>query len=150
MLELEAGLHTGHSSSAGQKSRGMSVAVPAAATMWAYRFLAPADAKKFSQCEIGYIPRRTPDRLLLYIDQWEELYAQAPSPIAGEQGAARHATDINRFIDLLLNASLGPGYANGLMPTGRSCAHAPQSCSPRQHGTNMDNVRICCCPPASS
>src|SRR5262245_23626282 len=35
-----------------------------------------------------------PDRLLLYIDQWEELYAQA-----------QHTADVNRFIDLLLNAS---------------------------------------------
>jgi hypothetical protein len=35
-----------------------------------------------------------PDRLLLYIDQWEELYAQA-----------QHTADANRFIDLLLNAS---------------------------------------------
>jgi hypothetical protein len=45
-----------------------------------------------------------PDRLLLYIDQWEELYAQAPSP-AEKDRAARHTADVNRFIDLLLNAS---------------------------------------------
>jgi energy-coupling factor transporter ATP-binding protein EcfA2 len=35
-----------------------------------------------------------PDRLLLYIDQWEELYAQA-----------QHAADANRFINLLLTAA---------------------------------------------
>ena len=35
-----------------------------------------------------------PDRLLLYIDQWEELYAQA-----------QHAPDVNRFINLLLTAA---------------------------------------------
>jgi TPR repeat protein/energy-coupling factor transporter ATP-binding protein EcfA2 len=45
-----------------------------------------------------------PDRLLLYIDQWEELYAQAPSS-ADKQRAAEHAADVNRFIDLLLAAS---------------------------------------------
>jgi WD40 repeat protein len=45
-----------------------------------------------------------PDRLLLYIDQWEELYAQAPSNSDRER-AARHAADVNRFIDLLLNAT---------------------------------------------
>jgi len=45
-----------------------------------------------------------PDRLLLYIDQWEELYAQAPSNGDREQ-AARHATDVSCFVDLLLNAS---------------------------------------------
>jgi TIR domain len=46
-----------------------------------------------------------PDRLLLYIDQWEELYAQAPSPSVDKDQAARHTADVNRFIDLLLNAS---------------------------------------------
>ena len=45
-----------------------------------------------------------PDRLLLYIDQWEELYAQAP-PTSDKERAARHAADVNRFIDLLLNAT---------------------------------------------
>src|SRR5215471_3909115 len=45
-----------------------------------------------------------PDRLLLYIDQWEELYAQAPSSVEKDR-AARHTADVNRFIDLLLNAS---------------------------------------------
>jgi energy-coupling factor transporter ATP-binding protein EcfA2 len=46
-----------------------------------------------------------PDRLLLYIDQWEELYAQAPSPSVHKDRAGRHTADVNRFIDLLLNAS---------------------------------------------
>jgi energy-coupling factor transporter ATP-binding protein EcfA2 len=45
-----------------------------------------------------------PDRLLLYIDQWEELYAQAPSS-ADPETAARHAADVTRFIDLLLAAA---------------------------------------------
>ena len=45
-----------------------------------------------------------PDRLLLYVDQWEELYAQAPSSNA--QGRTiDSATDANRFIDLLLTAA---------------------------------------------
>jgi formylglycine-generating enzyme required for sulfatase activity len=46
-----------------------------------------------------------PDRLLFYIDQWEELYAQGPSPSVDKGQAARHAADVTRFIDLLLNAS---------------------------------------------
>ena len=46
-----------------------------------------------------------PDRLLLYIDQWEELYAQSPSPVDDPERTARHATDVNRFIDLLLKAT---------------------------------------------
>jgi energy-coupling factor transporter ATP-binding protein EcfA2/predicted nucleotide-binding protein len=45
-----------------------------------------------------------PDRLLLYIDQWEELYAQAPSSSDWER-AARHAADVNCFIDSLLVAA---------------------------------------------
>ena len=45
-----------------------------------------------------------PDRLLLYIDQWEELYAQAPSS-SDKERAGQHAADVNRFIDLLLNAA---------------------------------------------
>ena len=45
-----------------------------------------------------------PDRLLLYIDQWEELYAQALSS-SDKERAAKHAADVNRFIDLLLTAA---------------------------------------------
>jgi TPR repeat protein/energy-coupling factor transporter ATP-binding protein EcfA2 len=45
-----------------------------------------------------------PDRLLLYIDQWEELYAQGASGNDNDR-AAQHTTDVNRFIDLLLAAS---------------------------------------------
>ena len=45
-----------------------------------------------------------PDRLLLYIDQWEELYTQGPST-SDRKRAAKHAADVNRFIDLLLNAA---------------------------------------------
>jgi WD40 repeat protein/energy-coupling factor transporter ATP-binding protein EcfA2 len=45
-----------------------------------------------------------PDRLLLYIDQWEELYAQAPSG-GDPEAAARHAADVTRFVDLLLTAA---------------------------------------------
>ena len=45
-----------------------------------------------------------PDRLLLYVDQWEELYAQAPSS-SDEERAAEHAADVNRFIRLLLTAA---------------------------------------------
>jgi hypothetical protein len=45
-----------------------------------------------------------PDRLLLYVDQWEELYAQAP-PSSEKERATQHVADVNRFIDLLLTAS---------------------------------------------
>src|SRR6516162_1637245 len=45
-----------------------------------------------------------PDRLLLYVDQWEELYAQAP-PSSDRERVAQYAADVNRFIDLLLTAA---------------------------------------------
>ena len=45
-----------------------------------------------------------PDRLLLYIDQWEELYALAPAS-SDKERAGQHAADVNRFIDLLLIAA---------------------------------------------
>jgi hypothetical protein len=45
-----------------------------------------------------------PDRLLLYVDRWEELYAQASST-GGTERAAQHAVDVNRFIELLLTAA---------------------------------------------
>jgi tetratricopeptide (TPR) repeat protein len=45
-----------------------------------------------------------PDRLLLYIDQWEELYAQAPSS-GDKERAVQYAADVNRFINLLLTAA---------------------------------------------
>jgi energy-coupling factor transporter ATP-binding protein EcfA2 len=45
-----------------------------------------------------------PDRLLLYIDQWEELYARAPFS-SDKERADQHAVDVNCFIDLLLTAS---------------------------------------------
>jgi WD40 repeat protein len=41
-----------------------------------------------------------PDRLLLYVDQWEELYAQGSA-----QKDRQHGADVKRFIDLLLNAT---------------------------------------------
>jgi hypothetical protein len=46
-----------------------------------------------------------PGRLLLYIDQWEELYAQAPSASIDKERAAQHAADVDRFVDLLLTAA---------------------------------------------
>jgi WD40 repeat protein len=45
-----------------------------------------------------------PDRLLLYIDQWEELYAQGSST-SDKERSGRHVADVTRFIDLLLNAT---------------------------------------------
>ena len=43
------------------------------------------------------------DRLLLHIDQWEELYTQAHRPTAGTPKQAE--ADVARFIDLVLDAA---------------------------------------------
>jgi hypothetical protein len=42
--------------------------------------------------------------MLLYIDQWEELYARAPST-SDKERPDRYAADVTRFVDLLLNAT---------------------------------------------
>jgi hypothetical protein len=47
-----------------------------------------------------------PDRLLIYVDQWEELYAMAPP--AEDKGRAQHDADVERFIELLVASASGP------------------------------------------
>jgi energy-coupling factor transporter ATP-binding protein EcfA2 len=45
-----------------------------------------------------------PDRLLFYVDQWEELYTQATSG-GDRERAGEHSADVTRFVDLLLAAA---------------------------------------------
>jgi energy-coupling factor transporter ATP-binding protein EcfA2 len=47
-----------------------------------------------------------PDRLLIYIDQWEELYAMAPA-IEDADLHRQHSSDVERFIALLVEAASG-------------------------------------------
>jgi energy-coupling factor transporter ATP-binding protein EcfA2 len=47
------------------------------------------------------------DRLLIYVDQWEELYAMAPTSEDSEQ-RNQHSSDIEKFIELLVSAASGP------------------------------------------
>jgi len=47
-----------------------------------------------------------PDRLLVYVDQWEELYAQGA--VTANPEADRHREDAERLIELLLNATQCP------------------------------------------
>jgi len=56
-----------------------------------------------------------PDRLLLHVDEWEELYAQASWRREAE-GSILHDAHVDRFVDLLVNAA----YAAA--PTRRSAA----------------------------
>jgi energy-coupling factor transporter ATP-binding protein EcfA2 len=46
-----------------------------------------------------------PDRLLIYVDQWEELYTMAPGP-EDKEGVQKHAVDVDKFIALLVAASV--------------------------------------------
>ena len=48
-----------------------------------------------------------PDRLLIYVDQWEELYAMAPEPEDKER-ANQHSADVEKFVALLIAAASGP------------------------------------------
>ena len=45
-----------------------------------------------------------PDRLLIYVDQWEELYAMAPRP-EDQDRRQKHAKDVEKFIVLLVAAA---------------------------------------------
>ncbi len=49
-----------------------------------------------------------PDRLLIYVDQWEELYAMAP-PAEDKERLRRHSDEVEKFIALLLAATSGAG-----------------------------------------
>jgi hypothetical protein len=69
-----------------------------------------------------------PDRLLLYVDAWEELYAQAPSSSDNER-AAQHAADVNRFIELLLTAARNAPVA--VVATVRADFYDPLIAHPR-------------------
>ena len=48
-----------------------------------------------------------PDRLLIYVDQWEELYAMAPAAEDVER-RQQHSDDAERFITLLVAAASDP------------------------------------------
>jgi energy-coupling factor transporter ATP-binding protein EcfA2 len=63
-----------------------------------------------------------PDRLLIYVDQWEELYAMAPPP--EDKGRAQHDTDVEKFIALLVAAS-GPGSRGKVVLTVRADFYNP-------------------------
>jgi hypothetical protein len=59
------------------------------------------------------------DRLLLYIDQWEELYSMGPGPEATSEQRQQHAQDVDRFIALLLGAASDPRVRTNVVLTVR-------------------------------
>ena len=65
-----------------------------------------------------------PDRLLIYIDQWEELYAMAPAPEDKER-VRQHSTDVETFIALLVSAASGTRSRASVVLTVRADFYNP-------------------------
>jgi tetratricopeptide (TPR) repeat protein len=65
-----------------------------------------------------------PDRLLIYVDQWEELYAMAPRP-EEKNRFRQHAEDVEKFIALLLAAASRPHSRTSVVITARADFYAP-------------------------
>jgi energy-coupling factor transporter ATP-binding protein EcfA2 len=65
-----------------------------------------------------------PDRLLIYVDQWEELYAMAPAAEEAEQ-CQQHSGDVERFIELLFAAASGSRSRATVVLTVRADFYAP-------------------------
>jgi WD40 repeat protein len=65
-----------------------------------------------------------PDRLLLYVDQWEELYAMAP-PAEHAEPAKRHAEDVEAFVTLLSTLASDPRSRATVVLTVRADFYGP-------------------------
>ena len=70
-----------------------------------------------------------PDRLLIYVDQWEELYAMAPPPEDKER--VTHYEDVEKFIELLVAAASGAGSRANIVMTVRADFYNPLIRNPR-------------------
>ena len=65
-----------------------------------------------------------PDRLLIYVDQWEELYAMAPA--TEDKGRlAQHSADVERFVELLVAAASDTGSRANVVMTVRADFYNP-------------------------
>jgi energy-coupling factor transporter ATP-binding protein EcfA2 len=64
-----------------------------------------------------------PDRLLIYIDQWEELYAMAPAA-EGAEVHRQHSSDVEGFIALLVKAASGQKSRSTVVLTVRADFYA--------------------------
>jgi WD40 repeat protein/energy-coupling factor transporter ATP-binding protein EcfA2 len=65
-----------------------------------------------------------PDRLLVYVDQWEELYAMAPPPEDKER-VKQHSADVERFIELIVAAASVAGSRTSVVMTVRADFYNP-------------------------
>ncbi|MGA8586464.1 MAG: hypothetical protein WB715_21985, partial [Roseiarcus sp.] len=71
-----------------------------------------------------------PDRLLIYVDQWEELYAMAP-PAEDKERLRRHSDEVEKFIALLLAATSAAGSRACVVTTVRADFYNPLIRNPR-------------------
>jgi WD40 repeat protein len=67
--------------------------------------------------------REKPDRLLIYVDQWEELYAMVPATEDAER--RKHSDDVEKFIALLVEAASGPRPRASVVLTVRADFYSP-------------------------
>jgi energy-coupling factor transporter ATP-binding protein EcfA2 len=70
-----------------------------------------------------------PDRALIYVDQWEELYSMAPA----EDNARlkQHSADVERFVELLVAAASGSRSRANVVVTVRADFYNPLIRNPR-------------------
>jgi energy-coupling factor transporter ATP-binding protein EcfA2 len=83
------------------------------------------DADKLSRVvndRLNAAPEK-PDRLLIYVDQWEELYAMAPRPEETDR-LQQHSDDVKRFIELLVAAASGSRSRATVVLTARADYYA--------------------------
>ena len=71
-----------------------------------------------------------PDRLLIYVDQWEELYAMAP-PAEDKERLRQHSDEVEKFIALLLAATSAAGSRASVVMTVRADFYNPLIRNPR-------------------
>lgn len=65
-----------------------------------------------------------PDRLLIYVDQWEELYAMAPAK-EDQARHKQHAGDVEKFISLLVKATSNRRSCVAVVLTVRADFYSP-------------------------
>jgi energy-coupling factor transporter ATP-binding protein EcfA2 len=71
----------------------------------AYRAGDPGKLNRIVNDRLDAAPEK-PDRILIYVDQWEELYAMAPTTEDAEQ-RRQHSSDVDKFIASLVAAASG-------------------------------------------
>ena len=81
--------------------------------------LAPVIAQR-----LEFSPEKS-DRLLVYVDQWEELYGMGPGSEATSEQRQEHVQDVERFITLLLEAASDPRARTSVVLTVRADFYGP-------------------------